>query len=498
MHRYNYIFSLFLSVIIFSGVVSCEGFLEKFPRSAMADEEAMENIEGIEGTLYGLYSRFIYSHLSTRNLAGCLLTDNMKIAVSNSGRFITYPDNQENTSSFVSWSARYNDINRTNMMMHYLDEVEADEDRINRAKGQAYAFRGYLYFELLNIYARPYMHQEPLVQGQPLGVIIKTEPFFGIDESSFEPRGTIEEGYQLVLDDLELAADYLSLAGAEKFPYRFSELSVNALLARVHLYMGNWQQAINYAEDVIAESPVGLVDKDNYMDAFAAAPGAESIMETAFTQDDRPHVNNSVQGVAWRSPDGVFGYGDVILRHDLIELLEYNHTNKGDVRGDIRRLAEEPGLDLTFEHDKDGQLVVFSNKFGGHRGEYYWDDGPVIRMSEMYLIAAEAYAELDNIDQSQYYLEEFRKHRMDEEHAGVDLDTREDLIDLVLTERRLEFFSEMSHRWFDLRRRGMNIPKGDPDEDPGTEVEFTDYRIVGRIPNAEIEANENAIQNPGY
>jgi len=490
---------LVLTAVMLTGAVSCEGYLEKFPRASMADEEAMENIEGIESTMYGLYSRWIYSHLSTRQLAGCLLTDNMKIAVSNSGRFITYPDNQENTSSFVSWSARYNDINRTNMMLYYLDEVEADEERINRAKGQALAMRGYLYFELLTVYARPYMYQEPLVQGEPLGVIYKTDPFMGIDESSFEPRGTIEEGYQLVLDDLQTALVHLAAGGDVTFPYRFTELSVRALLARVNLYMGNWQQAADYAEEVIQTSPVGLVDKDNYMDAFTQAPGAESILETAFTDDDRPHVNNSVQGVAWRSPCGTFGYGDVILRHDLLELLMTNHSNKGDVRGEIRWMDEDPNdLGIAFEHDKDGEDVVFSNKFGGHRGEYYWDDAPVIRMAEMYLIAAEAYAELNDPDQSRHYLEEFREHRMDEEHAGVDLDTHEELIDLVLTERRLEFYSEMSHRWFDLRRRGMDITKGCPDEDPGSKVDFDDYRIVGRLPHAELEANENAIQNPGY
>ncbi len=486
MHKHNFIYSLILTAAILIGAASCEDYLEKYPRASMASELAMADLEGIEATLYGLYNRMQGWHLATHYLAGGLLTDELKVAAANSGRMITYPTNQENTSSFVSWSGRYNDINRLNMMLYYVDELEGDfdETRLNRLKGEAHAMRGYIYFNLLKVYARPYMYQTPLVQGEPLGVTIKLDPFMGIDEDSFEPRATIDEGYQVVLDELEMAISLLPETN-DDFPYRFTNISAKALLAKIHLYMGNWTEAASYAEDVIADGNVNLTGTDNYIDAFAETPGSESILEMGYTSDDRPGMNESIQGLAWYDPPT--GYGDLILRRDLINLLEEYRT-KGDVRPE-----------MTYEYTKVGEDVVFQDKFAGYAGPHaYWDDYPVIRTAEMYLIAAEAYAELDQLTDARNILTDFREHRMDQENAEVTVDTKEELIDLILTERRVEFFCEMSHRWFDLRRRGMGIPKGCPDEDPGIPLEFDDYRIVGRIPNAEMEANENAIQNPGY
>jgi len=472
------------------GATSCEEALEKYPRASMADEEAMADIEGIEATLAGLYNRLqtgSYNH-AEMNLAGGLLADQLKVADANSGRFIAYPTNREATSSFSfdrnNWAGIYNDINRINMMLYYIDDVEATEDRVNRVKGQAKAMRGYLYFDLMKIFARPPMYQSPLVEGEPLGVIIKTDPFLGIDEDTFAPRSTIDECYELIQDDFESSLAYLPDDNPD-FPYYFTDISVRALLARLHLFLGNWQEAVNYAEEVIAYPDASLVEAENYLDAFADAPGAESIFELGYTSADRPGMNTSVQGLAYQ--EGAVGYGDIILRHDLQELLD-EFRGHGDVRPE-----------MTKDYNKEGQDVVYQTKFRGYRGERYWDDIRIIRTAEMFLIAAEAHAELGQFDQARDYLVELRDHRVIEDVDDIQVeDNLDDFIDFIMTERRVEFFSEMSHRWFDLRRRGMDIPKGCPDNDPGHPVSFDDYRVVGRIPNAEIEANENCIQNPGY
>jgi hypothetical protein len=69
------------------------------------------------------------------------------------------------------------------------------------------------------------------------------------------------------------------------------------------------------------------------------------------------------------------------------------------------------------------------------------------------------------------------------------------LIDAVARENRMEFLFE-GHRFFDLKRRGLDIPKGLPGE--GTTLPYNDYRVVARIPLYEISANPNIDQNPGY
>jgi hypothetical protein len=183
------------------------------------------------------------------------------------------------------------------------------------------------------------------------------------------------------------------------------------------------------------------------------------------------------------------GYGDVVLRRDLVENVLQPYETLGDVRGEEN---------ATYYHrDKNGQWCAFQAKYHSYRGVANWDDVKVIRMSEMYFIAAEAYAEMDQLTDARDMLMTLREHR-GIGNVNITANTREEFIDLLLTEKRLEFFSEMSHRWFDLRRRGMDIPKGIDNVDQGMPLDFEDYRLVGRIPNDEIEANTNCIQNPGY
>ena len=483
------IFSIFSIGVLITGLTSCEDFVERYPRASMASEEAMNNLEGIEATMTGLYNRMQNYTERDIHISGELLTDQMDIAQTNHGRMTTYPMNTSGTASFVSWAGRYDDINRINMMFHYMGELDdPDQDRINQVKGEAHAMRAYCYSILLNIYARPPMYQTPHVQGEPLGVIMKTEPFLGLDESSFQERGTIDEGWQFVLDDFERAEEILPESNP-RYPYRFTHLAVLGHLARTHLYMGNWEEAASYAERVIAHPDAELTDQDTYWDNWKGVPAPESMFESYHTQDDRPGMAGSVAGMATYFPEDALGYGDVILRQDLINLLE-DYREKGDIRSE-----------LFYYSQKGEQHVAYQLKYNGYRGMRYWDNYKKMRVSEMYLIAAEAYAEMNELDDARDILTEFREHRMDEEFAEVTLATKEEIIDLVLTERRVEFFSEMSHRWFDLRRRGMDIPKGVPDIDTYAEqgpIEFEDYRNVGNIPLSELDRNPNAIQNPGY
>ena len=480
MYRYN-IISLLSIIGLLIGSASCEDYLEQYPRDSVAEEEAFENIDGIESSLGNLYDRMeegLYNHRQM-NLVGGLLADQLDVAESNSGRLHLHPVNFEG-EGFNLWSRLYNDINRVNTILHYIEDIEADEERINQAKGEAYAHRAWRYFDLLRIYARPYMYQEPLVQGEPQGVIYKTEHFVGIDDKTFQPRGTIEEGYQFVLDDLQNALDHLS--DENEFPYRFTPVVIEATLARVHLYMGNWQEAASYAETVIESGVAELVE--NYEDAFIPQPGEESIFEMAFARGYTPNRYAATSGMAWQDPETGEGYGDIILRRELTDLLE-EYREKGDQRAE-----------MFFYCNKDGEDVAYQSKYTGRHGSYYQDDNKMIRIAEMYLIAAEAYAEIGNFEQARYYLNELRNARGS---GDIDIeDNKDEFIDLIFTERRVEFYSEMSHRWFDLRRRGKDIPKGCPDRDAGTPLDFEDHRVVDRIPDGEIEQNENCVQNPGY
>ena len=122
---------------------------------------------------------------------------------------------------------------------------------------------------------------------------------------------------------------------------------------------------------------------------------------------------------------------------------------------------------------------------------------PVFRLSELYLNAAEAAIKRNDIPNTRKYLKPIYAR------TGKDLDAvaDEDInLDLVLEQRRIEFWGE-GQRFFDLLRNNKKVIREDYlSEVPNEAVEFdwSYYKIVLPVPNHEMEYNENMVQNPEY
>lgn len=471
---------LTIATIVLLSLTACSDLLETEPRSQISDQVALSDVAGIEATLVGIYSRMASVDYYGRDFAivGELLSDQGKVSITGS-RFRSHPINQEG-AGFSLWSHNYNNINRANLILYYIDGIEADTDKVNQIKGEVYFLRALFYFDLLRVYARAPLYQSPLVDGAPLGVILKELPFLGFDQNTFGFRATINQGYDLVKSDLLKSIDHFANQRRD-FPYRANKTAAKALLARLYLYTGDWVNARDMALEVIAEAPA-LANAADYNKVFTSSPGIESIFELFYTEADRQNTNNSIAGVAFTRPSDNAGYGEVILRQDLLNQFEI-----GDVR-----------LGMTMPFIKSGEHVVYQYKFAGHKGQAYWDDVPVIRTSEVYLILAEAYWENQQFELARNTLNTLRGKRNLAALTSAEVSDA-DLIQAILKERRVELFFEHSHRWFDLRRRGMDIPKGVPGVDEGNLLENANYRVVDRITiGGEAEVNPNLKQNPGY
>jgi hypothetical protein len=134
-----------------------------------------------------------------------------------------------------------------------------------------------------------------------------------------------------------------------------------------------------------------------------------------------------------------------------------------------------------------GQLYI--QKYTGTLGEFA-DRLPIIRVAEVYLTRAEARAEQGNTSGAQADLNAVRNARTLEDVTA----TGDDLIEAILTERRLELAFE-GHRFFDLKRRAMDIPK--PQTAFGV-LPYDDFRVLAPFPNSEVQSNPQLDQNPGY
>lgn len=447
---------------------SCESFLETEPRQSISNEVALEDLEGLEAAVVGLYDDFQETALYGRNnlVIPELLSDNIRIAQQNSNRLVNHSFNAE-FSHADHWEENYAAINKSNNLIAFADAASGTTvSDVNRIKGTAYFFRGLAYHDLIKAYGRNPNH---LLEGFDLGVPLVLDPFQGLDESAFPARNTVAEVYDQIEDDL---LEAISLLTDEGFPHFATQIAAKALLARVYLFEGRWEDAANMANEVINESPVGLESGDDYIEIFRSS--SESIFELFFTDVE----TNALTVYYVKTPEGA-GNGDGVLRDDMIE--QYDAADK--------RAA------LLTSAIQGPETVTFNLKFNSYNGTQFVDNIALLRISEMYLIRCEA-----NFENSSSIgatpLEDLNTMRT---RAGL-TELGSITLDDIMTERRIELAFE-GHRFWDLTRRGMDVPKGKPGTiDCGDEcvIPYTDHRIVDSIFQGELDVNDNLINNPGY
>lgn len=165
---------------------------------------------------------------------------------------------------------------------------------------------------------------------------------------------------------------------------------------------------------------------------------------------------------------------------DLIEAYP-----EGDVR--LELLAETTG------EVADEAGIPYLRKYTQSVGAYT-DHIPVIRYAEVLLIRAEGRAESRNLDGALADLNRLRKARGLE---PVNLTTKDALIDAIMKQRRLELAFE-GERFFDLKRRGLPIPKPQRPEAALDAVAYDAFRILASLPQDQVQQNPKLKQNPGY
>lgn len=460
----NILYTSVISVVLLG---SCsKDFLDLPPYTSVPAEKALVNEADALSALTGSYAGLRVFDLYGRSipLLGDLWADNVKISTRNAGRYTEIYNNNfvENNQWFTGlWQNAYRVINRANNIIN--STPEGDETNINQYKGEAYAIRALMHFELVRFFARPYTDNPG-----GLGVPIVTK--FEID--SKPSRATVEEVYNQVLSDLDQA---YKLMTQEPNTGRFSKYSARALEARVNLHKGtqaSYQLAFNYAKEVIDNSGVDLVamsDVEAYWKAIGSKSlGNETLLEIVSDQIDNAGFDELPYFF------GQQGYGDG-LAHDAL----YNSYSDSDERKKLivkgsRVRAENPAYII----NKYPDLVNYGTK-------------KVLRISEMYLTAAEAAYRLGNAE-SKTYLEKLLAER--DPDATV-TESGNDLFERIISERRKELAFE-GDRFHTMNRLKREITGRGPSA--AATIPYSDFRRVAPIPLTELDRNDNLKQNEGW
>lgn len=497
---------LYISLLLI--LTSCDAWLVVEPENSVPADKALETISGNRSTLMAAYSKIQSADYYGRQMMAAteVMADNAKIAKSHNNKITA--EGQNNIGAHCNiWTISYKAISNANFVIDAIDKIpnvlEKDAYTKQLIKGEAYFLRGWQHFELTRVYARESGY---LANNFDLGVIVQTEPFV-YDGSNIgdaeKSRSTVEESYNQIIEDLDKAFSLLENNDEGNFPNRGSALAAKALLARVYLYREDFENAAKAADWVIEHAGAyGIaLEKGDYKNVFST--GKENILQIIYTETDNLGTS-SMQSIYsntgllepkpadpdwYRDEKLGSGIGDVLFSIEL-----YNKFEKGDKRQSVFKKVIRAANSSTPEKG------IWCYKFNGYNGVFGLDNIPVIRLSEMYHIRIEANLRKDhpNEEQAVIDLNEMRGARG---LAPVKDLTGTALLQQAELEYRLEFLGE-GHRFFELKRKGLNITKS-PEclTAGGIELSWDDPRVVARIPLADAQpngSNPNLVQNPGY
>jgi hypothetical protein len=470
----NIIKPLALSFLIIAS--SCSDLLDVQPRQSIDAATALTTEDALSAALNGVYDRLQSTNLYGRDLIAFpeALADNGR-ATNKSGRLNPEYNNQANAHFLFVWQFAYLAINQVNLILEAIPKVTTlSAATKNSFEGQASMLRGLLYFELARCYG-----YEPLVavkESDKGSVPIMKTGVLDLSQVERLPRASINEVYDFIYADLtnavaKLSSVTLSVNYANKG-------AANALFSRVALYRGDYANAIKYSTDALASGIGAFQTKDNYVPAWRVANHPEAMFQIVYQTNENIGVNTSLQTsyttlVTLGNTASTGGFGDLVPTNALLAAFE---------TGDIRRNLYERGTAGR------GAAEIECTKFFGRSGALNLDNIPVIRISEMYLNRAEALAVTGKETEALADINLIRTRAGLTARTGL---TGKTLIDEIATQRRIELAFE-GHRFFDLKRRGLDIVK------IPTNIAYTDFRILAPIPLREIQANSALKQNVGY
>ena len=466
----------------FTLCLACESMLEINPKDSLPGEKALATLGGCEALLLGAYDMMQSTSLYGRDMICTpeVLADNCGMA---QGGYMFRSDYRNIMGSGCNiWSSAYRVIAVTNDVVAAIDKVGIDalqEGTRDRIKGEALFIRALLYFDLLRAYCR-----EPgqLVNNFDLGVPLITDPFISMGPDAYPVRSDIYAVWAQIEKDLNEAFRLLQGNDGPNFPQRVTHYAAKALLARAYLYQSKWSDAVAAADWVITQNKPALYTGD-YKDLYTN--GVESIFEIRFGTSkalgsSSLHAMYATVDDGYRDEEGYgngrgSGEGELIIADNLLAQFE-----EGDKRLTMMRKAY-------FGSNK----VWWNTKFNSWQGLFGQDNIPMIRTSEVYLIRAEAYLKLatPNYSSARSDLNALRTSR----GLGATPANDATLAAAIQKERRLELCFE-GHRFFDLKRQGMDITK----EAPSVTLPYTDFKVVAGIPQTEMDVNNNLVNNPGY
>jgi hypothetical protein len=354
-------------------------------------------------------------------------------------------------------------LDRLHRVLAAFDNVnpssQADIDKKAKIKAELLALRGVAHYELL-IRFMPAGY-DPAALG--VAIMLKS------DLTAKPARNTVGDVLAQIESDLTAARADDNIHSSPTDVLRISKSAIAAYQARVALLKRDWSAAATYATDAINLSGKSLATGLTFVGYWQDANESETIWK---------YRNENTPQILWRDTNG-----DVFFEPS--DKLKSQFDRDADIR-----------FSTYFSSISNDTSIV--NKYPGSAAGPDINDLKIIRMAEMYLTRAEANAQNNLLPQAAADLNAVRAARITG-YVDESFSTKADAINAILNERFKELCFE-GFRFFDLKRNGLPVNRfaSDVQSLNWQNLPANDYHFALPIPQDEIFANPNAVQNSGY
>ena len=442
---------------------SCNKQLDLTPTDSIDVTKAFTSVTDLEKGLLGVYSA---NDQTNKIYIASILSDETKISNENRGqgqfafKFQYSSSEGEQNSDFAQY---YVMIDRLHKLLTAFDRVTAttpaDVAEKARIGAELIALRGIAYYELLIRF------MPPGYDANALGVAV----VLNSDLNAKPARNTVGEVVTQIETDLAAARADANIPDAPTDVLRISKAAIAAYQARVALLKRDWASAVTYSTAAITLSGKTLATGATFVDYWQDGNESETIWK---------YRNQTAPQLLWRDTNG-----DVFFEPSDKLKSQYDRDN------DIR-------FPTYFSSNGNDTSIVF--KYPGSAAGPILNDLKIIRVAEMYLIRAEANAENNMLPQAAADINAVRAARIIG-YTNVTFSSSAEAVDAVLNERFKELCFE-GFRFFDLKRKGLPVTRfaSDIQSVNWQNLPVNDYHFALPIPQDEILANPNAVQNSGY
>ena len=419
---------------------------------------------GVYSTTYSFYDTQLYKY---SEVAG----DMVQASAVGGGsdmyyqyNFLSTPD-LETTSVGYIWKNGYNVLVNVNTILNYTPSLKSKFPKsvaeIEQIEAQSYFIRALIHFDLVRCYAQPYGY---VAGATHLGIPIVTK-LIGVGDDI--ARASVADVYKQILADLHSASSILGDAKPKDAHY-ISGVACTALQARVNLYMKNYVEAERLASDVIGK--LSLTPHSEYIGMFTEQQlGDEAIFRLS----------------------GYYAGGSLERFYDTESPIYTPSKKLTDLF-----VAEDVRLQLVQTPEGKNICYKYEDLTGSSSDDSYYNI-TVLRLSELYLIRAEARCLTDDLTGAADDIKALESRALDVSNINLSYIDAGDLMNIIKDQRVKELSFE-GHRFFDLARWGDDIVR-DPSTNASTKrLDYPDYRFALPISTVEMDANKAIIQNDGY